>query len=71
MKIIPVRGAQRRDSDSEMDDFGVSLGYLDLSDKKLKVIPGLVFNCSRDLIYLDRSTVYGVSSKLERLDNDR
>jgi len=71
LKIIPVRGAQRRDSDSEMDDFGVSLGYLDLSDKKLKVIPGLVFNCSRDLIYLDRSTVYGVSSKLERLDNDR
>eukprot|EP00088_Acartia_fossae_P012585 TRINITY_DN1649_c0_g1_i5.p1 TRINITY_DN1649_c0_g1~~TRINITY_DN1649_c0_g1_i5.p1 ORF type:complete len:255 (-),score=58.68 TRINITY_DN1649_c0_g1_i5:172-936(-) len=70
LKIIPVRGAQRSDSDTDVDDFGVSLGYLDLADRRLKVIPGLVFNCSRDLIYLDRTTVYGVSTKLDRLDND-
>jgi len=72
LKIIPVRGAQRTDSNSSMvDDFGVSLGFLDLTDRRLKVIPGLVFNCSRDLIYLDRTTVYGVSTKLERLENDQ
>jgi len=71
LKIIPVRGATRLDANSEpVDDFGVSLGFLDLADRRLKVIPGLVFNCSRDLIYLDRTTVYGVSTKLERLDND-
>ena len=65
LKIIPVAG------NVNSDEFGVSLGYLDVVKRELVTIPGFLFESSEDILYLDTTQVIRVSTKLERLENAR
>ena len=49
----------------------MSLGYLDIGSKELTVVPGLVFESSEDLLYLNKAMVLRVHTKLERLLSNR
>jgi len=64
LKIIPVSG-------SSSEEFGVSLGFLDIRRKELVVIPELVFEKSEDIIGLNSTQVLRVSTRMERLESNR
>jgi len=64
LKIIPVVA-----NEYTSEEFGVSLGYLDVERRELVTIPGFLFENSEDILYLDKTQVIRVSTKLERLEN--
>jgi len=66
-KIIPV-------SDPTLDnsnEYGVSIGFLDMKSRDVVTIPGLVFDNSEDLIHINRSQIYRVNTKLVRIEPAR
>jgi len=66
LKIIPVTTSESPVEPSN-DEFGVSLGYLDMRSRELVTIPGIVFENSEDLLLINKTQIYRVNTKLERI----
>lgn len=66
LKIIPVDQPQHN-QDGDGQEFGVSVGLLNMNEKTLTVIPGIVYDNSEDLLHIDDSQIIRVSHKMDRL----